>query len=200
MNVVLVDLRKHLDCASWHIPDDVGLFALLGGHCPSGSLKDVALLHVIHTAVTRGELAPGRPVAEISNGSMARSVVWAAGRIGSPVYLSFPGVSQSLVEEIVGAGKATALQVAPSRDFSHPMLGFFAAFEACCKERNYFYPDQTRNKAFAETILVWRHSNTGPTSDQGKFRRFCHAGPLHFPTCGRELPLFTVPNSDASVS
>jgi cysteine synthase A len=145
----IVDLGAAIDLRALGVPAHVRVFALLGGHNPSGSLKDAAIVRVLDAAVARGALVQGQPIAEISNGSTARSVVWAAGRLGSPVHISFPGGSQARLDEIVGAGKARFLPVGPSSAGGHPLVEFFDGFEMACRELGYFYLDQTRNKAFA---------------------------------------------------
>jgi cysteine synthase len=145
----VVDLGTTIDLAALGISTRARVFALLGGHNPSGSLKDAAVARVLDAAVACGALLPGQPIAEISNGSMARSLVWAAGRLGSPAYLSFPGGCQASIDGIVGAGKARFLAFDPPSTSGHPIVDFFAGFEAVCRDRGYFYLDQTRNKAFA---------------------------------------------------
>ena len=145
----VVDLGTTIDLAALGISTRARVFALLGGHNPSGSLKDAAVARVLDAAVACGALLPGQPIAEISNGSMARSLVWAAGRLGSPAYLSFPGGCQASIDGIVGAGKARFLAFDPPSTSGHPIVDFFAGFEAACRDRGYFYLDQTRNKAFA---------------------------------------------------
>lgn len=145
---VVVDLGARIDLAALGVPARARVFALLGGHHPSGSLKDAAVAQVLDAAVACGALLAGGPIAEISNGSMARSLVWAAGRLGSPAHLSFPGASQARIDGIVGAGKARLLAFDPPSTSGHPIVDFFAGFEAACRDRGYFYLDQTRNKAF----------------------------------------------------
>ena len=145
----VVDLGARIDLAALGISTCARVFALLGGHAPSGSLKDAAVARVLDAAVARGALLPGQPIAEISNGSTARSLVWAAGRLGSPAYLSSPGGSQASLDGIVGAGKARFLDFHPPSTSGHPIVDFFAGFEAVCRRCGYFYLDQTRNKAFA---------------------------------------------------
>ena len=80
---------------------------------------------------------------------MARSLVWAATMLGSPACLSYPGGCQASIDGIVGAGKARFLAFDAPSTSGHPIVDFFAAFEAVCRDCGYFYLDQTRNKAFA---------------------------------------------------
>ncbi len=68
-------------------------------------------------------------------------------RLGSPAYLSFPGGCQASIDGIVGAGKARFLAFDPPSTSGHPIVDFFAGFESVCRDRGYFYLDQTRNKA-----------------------------------------------------
>jgi cysteine synthase len=145
----VVDLGAAMDLGTLGISTRARVLALLGGHHPSGSLKDAAVSRVLEEVVTRGELRPGQAVAEISNGSTARSLVWAARLLGSPVYLSFPGASQATLDAIVGPGRARLLAFDAPTTTGHPMVDFFAGFEAACRQRGYLYLDQTRNKAFA---------------------------------------------------
>src|SRR5580658_3710338 len=145
----IVDLGAAIDLGALGVPRGARLFALLGGYGPSGSIKDAAVALVLDAAVADGALQPGKPVAEISNGSMARSLVWAASRLGSPVYLSFPGASQAKIDGIVGVGKAQLLAFDAPTATGHPIVDFFAGFEAACQARGYFYLDQTRSKVFA---------------------------------------------------
>ncbi len=145
----VVDLGSTIDLAALGISTRARVFALLGGHNPSGSLKDAAVARVLDAAVARGALRPGQPIAEISNGSMARSLVWAATMLGSPACLSYPGGCQASIDGIVGAGKARFLAFDAPSTSGHPIVDFFAAFEAVCRDCGYFYLDQTRNKAFA---------------------------------------------------
>jgi cysteine synthase len=145
----VVDLGAVLDLAALGIPRHARVFALLGGHAPSGSLKDAAVAQVLDAAAARGDLRPGQPVAEISHGSTARSLVWAAGKRGSAVFLSFPGATQARIDAIVGAGRARLLAFDPPATTGHPMVDFFAGFEITCRASGYFYVDQTRNRSFA---------------------------------------------------
>jgi cysteine synthase len=140
---------KVVDLGTLGLMTGARVFALLGGSYPSGSLKDVAVARLLDDARTRGALQPGQPIAEISNGSMARSLAWAANQLGSPAYLSFPGASQSAIDGIVGAGKARILSFDIPATSGHPIVDLFAGFGAACRDRGYFYLDQTRNKAFA---------------------------------------------------
>lgn len=145
---VIVRLNDHLDQSSLGLNGQTSFFALLGGYCASGSIKDVALHYVLTRSLEARTYTPGAPLAEISSGSMARSVALHAARMNVEAIISFPGITQQRLSQICAPFPATALAVHSDAGAVNPLVGYFDAFAKRCQERGYFYVDQTRNPAF----------------------------------------------------
>jgi cysteine synthase len=145
----VVNLREHLDFHALGVTSQVAAYALVGGIYPSGSIKDVGLLRVLQSALDEGRYRRGQALAELSNGSMARSVSWLAGEIGVDCFVAFPGSSSELVKDICGRFSTRHLEVGSlPREAGHPLVQYFEAFDKSSRELDLFYFDQTRNPAF----------------------------------------------------
>jgi cysteine synthase len=145
----VVNLRDHLDFAALGVANQTRAYALLGGIYPSGSIKDVGLLGALHKAWRSGRYRKGQPLAEISNGSMARSVSWLSGGLGVECFIAFPGSTKDQVGAICGGNRVRHLDIQSSHlDEGHPLVRYFDGFEKRCQQCELFYPHQTRNPDF----------------------------------------------------
>ena len=145
----IVDLSEHIDRARLGIAESVSFYGLLGGDNPSGSLKDVGVSSVLRHALGLGIWSPPAPIAEVSNGSMARSLAWAARTWGVDSYVAYPGSSPESVARIGGSTELQYLDVpASSEGHDHPLVRYFHDFEAECQKRSFYFLDQTRNHMF----------------------------------------------------
>lgn len=66
---------------------DPGIWVLRGDQLPTGSIKDLPAVHMLHQAWLRGEIGPGDTVVEASSGSTSVSLAYVCAQI----HLTFRG-------------------------------------------------------------------------------------------------------------
>ncbi|MBK1441719.1 cysteine synthase CysM [Parapedobacter sp. ISTM3] len=146
---------------------DVKLYAKLEGNNPGGSVKDRAALHMIRSAIERGDIKPGMQLIEATSGNTGIALAMIARIYGLDIELVMPSNStreRTLTMEAFGAKVTLLDSIEICRDYA----------EDKGQQANYFILNQFANP---DNYLA-HYKTTGPEiwrDTQGQITHFVSA-------------------------
>ncbi len=151
-NTPLLPLRR----LTRHLPETVQILAKAEWFNPGGSVKDRPALHILRTALERGELVPGRRLLDSTSGNMGIAYATLGAAWGIPLTLCVPANASPERLTILRALGAEVILTDPSEGSDGAML--MARRMASERPERYWYADQYNNP------LNWQahYRTTGP--------------------------------------
>jgi cysteine synthase A len=132
------------------------LYAKFEQHNLTGSIKDRMALHIIQTALERGDLAPGDTIAEATSGNTGISFAAIGRALGHPVRIFMPDWMSRERVDLIRAFGATVVPV--SRDEGGFVGALHLADRFAAEHVGVFLPRQFANEANVEA----HEKTTGP--------------------------------------
>ncbi len=151
-NTPLLPLRR----LARHLPETVQIFAKAEWFNPGGSVKDRPALHILRTALERGNLVPGKRLLDSTSGNMGIAYATFGAAWGIPLTLCVPANASPERLTILRALGAEVILTDPSEGSDGAML--MARRMASERPDRYWYADQYNNP------LNWQahYLTTGP--------------------------------------
>jgi cysteine synthase B len=140
-NTPLLALRNSFP----NLPSGVQVFAKAEWFNPSGSVKDRPALNIIRTAVSSGDLVPGKRLLDSTSGNMGISYATFGAAMGIPVTLCVPANASPERITILRALGAEVILTDPSEGSDGAIL--VARQMATTAPRLYWYANQYNNPA-----------------------------------------------------
>lgn len=140
-NTPLLQLRR----VTAHLRPHVQVFAKAEWFNPGGSVKDRPALNILRTAITKGELPPGRRLLDSTSGNMGIAYATFGAALGVPVTLAIPGNASPERIAILRALGAELLITDPSEGSDGAIC--FVRQLAAEQPQRYWYANQYDNPA-----------------------------------------------------